>query len=258
MPTISEQTLAELQEVSRIQGTGIPLPKVPIYSFLISVLPALLRFITRVQYRGIHRLPRSGPAIVAANHLSHADPFIIISGCRRRLHYLAKDSHFKHLHSAVLMRATGQIRTHRESGARDALSRGSDILEGGRVMGIFPEGTRSRRDSPPFLQPGKTGVARLAASHPNIPVIPAGISNSRDIMKPGDKTARLWAPVTCNFGESITWNDWLQHPAGGALDEEKAGGILSMDEHEKRAALGNLFRKFTDQMIGTLAALGAP
>jgi 1-acyl-sn-glycerol-3-phosphate acyltransferase len=241
-----------------IQGTDIPLPKVPTYSFLMSILPVFLRFITRVRYRGIHRIPRSGPAIIAANHLSHADPFIVIAGCRRRLHYLAKDSHFKHFHSAFVMRATGQIRTHRESGARDAIARGSDILEGGRVMGIFPEGTRSRREAPPFLQPGKTGVARLAASHPNVPVIPAAISNSRDIMKPGDKMARLWAPVNCNYGEAITWNEWLQHAAGGAVDEEEASGIIAMEEHGRRAALGGLYRKFTDQMIGTLAAMGAP
>ncbi len=77
-------------------------------------------------------------------------------------------------------------------------------------------------------------------------------------MKPGDKMMRLWAPVNCNYGESLTWNEWLQHPAGGAVDEEEASGIIAMEEHDRRAALGSLYRKFTDQMVGTLAALGAP
>ena len=102
--------------------------------------------------------------ILAANHTSHIDPFTVIGGARRRTHYLSKDTHFDNFMTAFVMNTTGQIRTERETGAADALSRGSDILEAGLVMGIFPEGTRSRRDEAPFLSEGKTGVCLLYTS----------------------------------------------------------------------------------------------
>ena len=56
------------------------------------------------------------------------------------------------------------IETIRSEGGKDALSRAHDVLTSGFALGIFPEGTRSRNERAPFLQKGKTGVARLAAS----------------------------------------------------------------------------------------------
>jgi 1-acyl-sn-glycerol-3-phosphate acyltransferase len=254
----SEATLAALAEACRIPGTAIPLPKAPTYTVLLCTFPAVLRTIFQFRYRGIHRLPRKGPAIIAANHTSHIDPFGIIPGVRRRTHYLAKDTHFKKLHTSIVMHATGQIRTHRESGAADALSRASDVLQGGLVMGIFPEGTRSRRTEPPFLAKGKTGVARLAASHPDVPVHPTAITGARNVMAPGDKMIRFWNRVGISYGTSITWNEWIVHPKGGAQTDSDLRTLLESEEHGRRAGIGVLYRRFTDQLIGSLAALGAP
>ncbi len=167
MVEVEEATLAEFREVCRIPGAGIPLPKSPLYSVFLSILPISLRTLFRIRYRGIHRIPKNGAVILAANHTSHIDPFTIICGVRRRTHYLSKDAHFDKFLTAIVMNTTGQIKTHRESGAADALSSASDVLDAGLAMGIFPEGTRSRRKEGPFLAKGKTGVARLAASHPD-------------------------------------------------------------------------------------------
>lgn len=259
MAEIGAATLTDLREVCRIPGAGVPLPKSPLYSFLLSVLPILTRTLFRIRYRGIHRVPRTGAVILAANHTSHIDPFTVICGVRRRTHYLAKDGHFDKFHTAIVMNTTGQIRTHRESGAAHALSSASDVLEAGLAMGIFPEGTRSRRKEAPFLDPkGKTGVARLAASHPDVPVIPITIMGARDVMAPGDKIIRLWKPVDVTFGESITWNQWIIHPEGGAQDEESMRIIIGSNEAEQRELMGELYRRFTEQVLGTMAALGAP
>ena len=258
MTSVSGKTLAELREVCRIPGMDIPLPKSPFYAVLLSTIPILVRTIFRIRYRGVHRLPRKGPMILAANHTSHIDPFAVIAGARRRTHYLAKDTHFDKFLTSFVMTSTGQIRTHRESGASDALSRGSDILEAGLVMGIFPEGTRSRRKEAPFLSEGKTGVARLAASHPDAPVHTAAIMGSREIMAPGDKIIRFGKSVDVTYGKGITWNEWIVHPLGGAQDEASIRTIIESNEKQRRAAMGKLYRKFTNQVIGTLAALGAP
>lgn len=258
MTVPSQETLDEFHDVCRIPGTGIPLPKAPTYSVLLGILPAICRTLFRVRYRGIHRVPKNGPAIIAANHTSHIDPFCVIMGARRRLHYLAKDGHFKHFHTAIVMRTTGQIETHRESGASDALSSASDVLSNGKVMGIFPEGTRSRRPLPPYLQSGKTGVARMAASHPNVPVVPCALVGARNVMAPGDKILRPWKRVGISYGESVTWNEWIVHPQGGGQSEEMLQAIIESDDAQRRIALGELYRKFTNQVIGTLASLGAP
>ena len=258
MATVSEETLAEFHEVCKIPGTGIPLPKAPTYSLLLRTIPTFLRTIFKLRFKGIHRIPKTGPAIIAANHTSHIDPIAVICGTRRRLHYLAKDSHFNHFHTAIVMRTTGQIKTHRESGAADALSRASDILSDGRAMGIFPEGTRSRRVEAPFLQTGKTGVARLSASHPDVPVHPCVLTGARAVMAPGDKGLRPWKKVEVSYGEGITWNEWLTHPKGGNQTEESILEILRLEGQERRDSLGSLYRHYTNQLIGSLAALGAP
>jgi len=255
---ISDSTLLEFNKLCEIPGTGIPLPKAPTYSMLLRTLPAFLRTIFRLRFYGLDRINRRGPAILAGNHTSHIDPIAIIGGSRKRVHYLAKDSHFKHFHTAIVMRTTGQINTHRESGASDALARASDVLSHGKVMGIFPEGTRSRRDSAPYLQPGRTGVARLAASHPNVPVYPCALVGARSVMAPGDKILRPWKKVEVSYGEGITWNEWIQHPKGGNQDDGQLQAIIESEKHERRASIGALYRRFTDQLIGSLAALGAP
>ena len=125
-------------------------------------------------------------------------------------------------------------------------------------MGIFPEGTRSRRTAPPFLAKGKTGVARLAASHPDVPVHPTAITGARNVMAPGDKMIRFWNRVGISYGTSITWNEWIVHPEGGAQTDSDLRTLLESEEHERRAGIGVLYRRFTDQLIGSLAALGAP
>ena len=258
MTGVSDKTLEEFREVCRIPGMEIPLPKSPFYSVVLSTIPVLIRTMFRIRYRGIHRLPRKGPMILAANHTSHIDPFAVIAGARRRTHYLAKDAHFDKFSTAFIMNSTGQIRTHRESGAADALSRGSDILEAGLVMGIFPEGTRSRKEKAPFLSEGKTGVARLAASHPNAPIHPTAIMGAREVMAPGDKIIHFGKRVEVTYGAGITWNEWVVHPMGGAQDEASIRIIIEANEEQRREVMGKLYRKFTNQVIGSLAALGAP
>ncbi|MBT3657867.1 MAG: 1-acyl-sn-glycerol-3-phosphate acyltransferase, partial [Euryarchaeota archaeon] len=85
-------------------------------------LAPFFRMILRVKIRGISNVPKSGPTILAANHLSHVDPLVVILASRRKTHYLAKDGHFRNFALASFMRATGQIETNRETGGSEALS----------------------------------------------------------------------------------------------------------------------------------------
>ncbi len=249
---------SEIAKTTAIKGTGRKISSPLFYQFLRWTAQPLLRLI-RVKWKGLHRVPKSGPAILAANHLSHVDPLYIIGGGRRVTHYLTKDEHFKRAHTAWFMRSTGQIETSRESGASDALSASIDILNSGKVLGIFPEGTRSRKDSAPFILPGKTGVARIAASMPNVPVIPIAHKGTREIMAPKtDKFPKVWKGASFNFGMPITWLEWLGDSKGGRQSVESLTELSKQPEEEIRSTHAKLCRKFTDQLMQSLVALGAP
>jgi hypothetical protein len=72
------------------------------------------------------------------------------------------------------------------------------------------------------------------------------------------KFPRLWKKLTFHAGEGITWLQWLADPAGGDMDAESLNAIAQGEDHEIRAALSKLYRKFTDQLMGSISALGAP
>lgn len=242
-----------------INPTGNGIPATPIYSLLRLIIPPLVRPLLRLSIRGSHNIPRRGATILAANHLSHIDPVMVIASSRRTTHYLAKDEHFENPVLRTVMQSTGQIETQREAGASDALASAADILVANRALGIFPEGTRSKRTDSPFLLPGKTGVARLAASYPNSVVIPIALMGTRQCMQPQHhKFPRLWKKLNFHAGEGITWLQWLADPAGGDMNSDSLSAIAQGEDHEIRAALAKLYRKFTDQLMGSIAALGAP
>ena len=257
------QALEEAWEAMRphweIQATASPIPSTPVYSALRLLLSPLLRPLLRWRMNGIHNIPRTGATILAANHLSHVDPIAVIAAARRTTHYLAKDGHFTNPWTRFVMRSTGQIETQREQGGNEALASAATVLSQGRALGIFPEGTRSKRSDPPFLLPGKTGVARLAAAHPKAVVVPIALNGTRNIMQPSyHKWPRLHRRLDVNAGQGITWLEWLAHPEGGAATSEHLIEWAAMEEHEIRSHLANLYRKFTDQLMASLASLGAP
>ena len=77
-------------------------------------------------------------------------------------------------------------------------------------------------------------------------------------MAPGDKSIRFWKRVDITFGDSITWNNWILHPKGGAQDEASIQAIINLEPAEQRDTLKALYRRFTDQLMGSIEALGAP
>jgi len=248
-----------LQEYWLIPTTGQALPRTPSYGFLRLFLSPFLRPLLNAKMNGLHHIPRNGAVILAANHLSHVDPIFVIASARRTTHYLAKDGHFKNGIMRFAMRATGQIETKRDKGGEGALSSAADVLDSGQALGIFPEGTRSKRSESPYLLPGKTGVARLAASYPDAVVVPIALMGTRNMMKPQDhKLPRLWRPIALSAGQGVTWMEWLQDPNGGNTDAQQLVALSTKEGHEIRASLSSLYRTFTDQLMGSISALGAP
>lgn len=131
----------------------------------------------RARIEGEDNIPKSGKAIVAANHISAGDTIVLPSMIRRPVTFVAKAELFlgnRGLFSKLVawfLKAVGQVPLDRAGGRASvaALKPVLDVLEAGGLVGIFPEGTRSPDGR---LYKGKTGVGRLAlvAQAPVIPV----------------------------------------------------------------------------------------
>jgi len=256
---LSDRSLEKISSWVGLEGTGEGFSTPLIYRFLEKYVPALLRSITNVHIRGAHKVPMEGVAIFCGNHLGNLDPFIKILASQRPIHFMAKEGHFERQPTRFVMISTGQIETFREHGGRDALARAVDVIQSGRCLGVFPEGTRSRRESPPLLQPAKTGFARLAARFPNVPVVPVTMSiGARDFMPPGSKFPKPWKRIELIVDDPITFADWAHHPEGGGIDDNWVGRVADQGVAQRQDAMRSLYRKFADQFIETQKMRGAP
>ena len=128
----------------KIQPRSGGISYTPGYSILRFIFSPIIRGIARIKATGSEHIPGRGATILAANHLSHVDPILVIASSRRKVHYLAKDAHFKNFFLRLFMNSTGQIETHREEGGDDALASAADVLAANSALGIFPEGTRTK------------------------------------------------------------------------------------------------------------------
>ena len=254
-----ESAWLKLEEHWKIEPRNGMISNTPGYSIIRFIFSPIIRGLARIKSTGLEHIPGNGPTIFAANHLSHVDPIIVIASSRRKVHYLAKDGHFKNFFLRMIMKLTGQIETHREAGGDEALVSAADVLTSNSALGIFPEGTRSKKTERPFLLPGKTGIARLAAAFPHAKVIPVALIGTRDMMAPQeDILPKIWKSVNVNFGRNITWFEWLENPKGGAMNAENLEHLLAKERHEIKTVLAGLYRKFTDQLMQSITSLGAP
>lgn len=141
-----------------------------------SRLPELLERGYRVDIAGGERIPPTGPAILAANHESIWDPFILGLATSREIHYMAKAELFRLPGIAALLRALNAFPVERGRGDRTAISQAATLLRREKLLGIFPQGT-----SIPERQNGwHRGAARLALVT-GAPLIPVRLSGTRPL-----------------------------------------------------------------------------
>jgi cytidylate kinase len=154
---------------------------------------------------GLPRVPRKGPLLVAANHISFWDPPLIGATLPREAHYIAKEALFQNRLFGALISRYNAIPIRRGPQARVALRGAEDVLGSGGAVVIFPEGTRNRSGQ---LLPPRPGIARLAA-HGRAPVLPAYISGSNQIRR----SMLRKVPIRISFGSP------MMPPVGGASRE---------------------------------------
>jgi len=168
----------------------------------------LLRLLGRPKVQGLEYVPDSGPVILASNHLAVADSFYLPLVVRRRITFLAKAEYFtgtgiKGKLTKFFYSSTGQVpidRTDADS-AQAALQTAQRILAQGKLLGMYPEGTRSPDGR---LYKGKTGLARIALES-GIPVIPVAMIGTDVVNPPGGK---MWhfGRVEVRFGKPMDFS----------------------------------------------------
>ncbi|WP_199546511.1 1-acyl-sn-glycerol-3-phosphate acyltransferase [Streptomyces sp. N35] len=190
------------------------------------LLGPLLRLMFRPRIEGLEHVPATGAAIVAGNHLSFSDHFLMPAILKRRITFLAKAEYFtgpglKGRLTAFFFRSAGQIpvdRSGKEAG-QNAIREGLGVLNKGELLGIYPEGTRSHDGR---LYKGKVGVAAMALKA-GVPVVPCAMIGTFEAQPPGQKIPSL-RPITIRFGEALDFSRYA------GMDNEKAALRAVTDE----------------------------
>ncbi len=171
-----------------------------------------------LKYEGIHNLPKEGPAIIVANHVSSWDPFLVAAVSPRPIYFMAKAELYNNRILAAILRNLHAFPVKRGSADRAAIRTALDILNEGKVLGIFPEGTRKKD---PGVQAAQTGAAMLAIKS-GAAVIPVACIGSAGNIPWGWGRNRLAVRV----GRPIEMAEYLDQKASSAILEKMSIEIM--------------------------------
>lgn len=187
-------------------------PNPHFYGLVRSIVRILLKLLTRMQVRGLDNVPAQGPYIVITNHLSMLDAPIIMAIIPAHITVFAADTHRRDFFIGELLHRIGAIWVKRGEPDREALRAALQILKENGVIGLAPEGTRSRTGG---LIKGRIGVAYLAA-HANIPILPVALTGTEAGLS---AVLRLKRPRTiATLGPAFRLPECGGRPSRQALD----------------------------------------
>jgi len=160
----------------------------------------IYRFYFHSRFLNPERVPLSGPAILAANHMSYLDPPLVGSGLPRDINYLARESLFRYPGMGWLLRSWNSVPVDRDGGGAAGLRAILDRLLAGGAIILFPEGTRSPDGK---LRPARSGIG-LTVIKSSAPVVPVRVFGTfeafgRNMKFPFPRS------VAVKFGEPINF-----------------------------------------------------
>jgi 1-acyl-sn-glycerol-3-phosphate acyltransferase len=169
-----------------------------VYACLWLLCNAVARLCFRFQVVGQERVPKRGGVLVAANHASYLDIPLLGSALRRRAWYMGRQDLFGPRVFKWMCRELGWIPIRLNRLDRGGFAKAVALIKEGKVVVIYPEGTRTVDGA---LQPGKPGLG-VIVEETGCPVVPAYIAGAYDVLP----TGRAWVrfkPVQVAFGEPI-------------------------------------------------------
>lgn len=188
---------------------------------------AIVNRMFKIDYVGVENIPEDGGFILAANHIQALDPLIIALGItKRQLYFMGKKELFdKPIIGSILKKANG-FPIVRGGADKDALSYAARVVTEGHILGIFPEGTRSKDYKPARAKSGIGLIAKNAKAN----VLPVSIYNCDD-MKKGSR-------LTIRFGKLIPYEN-LGFTEEGSKEEMKECAKYVMSEIVKLWEMGH-------------------
>jgi 1-acyl-sn-glycerol-3-phosphate acyltransferase len=199
------------------------------YAFIKIFFRPLVRVYLRLRTEGSGNVPSAGPALIAANHASFLDPIVLGSACPRPIHFIVLQTMYDWWRLRWFYWGMQTIPVRAEEGDPRAVRQALSRLRRGDLVGIFPEGGRSRDGRLRAARPG----AALMAAISGVPVIPAHIGGAWEAWRPGK-----WFPAPCpvrvRFGEALRFEEGKR-----GLRDREAVEVFSRRLMEAIAELGS-------------------
>lgn len=172
----------------------------------------------RWEIQGLEHIPSRGGVVVCCNHINNLDPPLIGAAMERQVRFMAKEELFRIPVLSPLIRKFGAFPVQRGSGDKKALKRALEVLKQGEVLGVFPEGTRSKTGELGKGHPGASFIALKGEAE----VVPAAIVGPY----------RLFRKVRIVFGPP-----------------------LDLDEYRGQRWTSQTLREVTDQIMNEIGLL---
>ena len=198
-----------------------------LYDKLRPIGKKLEEMLYEVEYIGAENIPEEGGFILASNHIHALDPVAIALGMeKRQLHFMGKKELFENPIAKHFLTKLNGFPIVRGAADSEALDYAVRVVEEGNILGIFPEGTRSKDYKPARA---KSGVAMIA-SRAKAPVLPVSIYTADNLKK--------HTKVTIRFGEIIPYEN-LGMDDEPTRDQTKACAKMIMSEIVKLWEMGH-------------------
>ena len=198
------------------------------YAVIRSLVLLLCRTLLRLRVIGVNNIPKTGAFIFAPTHRSTIDIPVASAATRRRMRFMGKDSIWKFALIGKAMSALGAFPVTRGSADLEALKRCIAVLNSGEPLVMFPEGTRHEG---PEVMPLFDGAAYVAFKV-GVPIVPAGIAGTEDVMRSGSKAIRL-KRCAMVIGEPIT----VTIPESGRATREQVSELTVLLQSRLQSAL---------------------
>lgn len=165
----------------------------------------LIKILFRPKAYGTENIPKDGSIIFAGNHKHALDPIVVMSSTNRVVHYMAKEELFKGLHG-ILFEKIGLIKIYRNKSNPLAIVQAEKILKAGGTIGIFPEGTRNKKEQE--LLKFKSGAV-VIAKKANSKIVPFAIKGKYRLFRKGLKI-EFGVPIDVSEMEIDEANNYLR------------------------------------------------
>jgi 1-acyl-sn-glycerol-3-phosphate acyltransferase len=208
------------------------------------LMKLLFGCVARVRVLGSENVNRSGGFLLAANHISHFDPFVISSVVRRKIDWMAMAEFFRFTVVRFLLRAVDAFPADRDRADRKTIRTAIERLKDGRVVGLFPEGgirdgARSLLESAP-LRPGASTLAHIAG----VPILPCVILGSDRLYSTKRWLPLRRTPIWIAFGNPISHSPDLERSqAREQIESELTSAFKNL-----YTDLQQIFRLTTDDL----------